>query len=214
MIEDNIRMLRQAAVATSSETFEVDKAWGIVAGNVDLVDNMAYKAIASNHQIKILFREHVILTDGKVDKKFDFIMFHGNSLKLKEFKEETQKHGGAYVQVSKTHLLNEPNLMVLVAPDDVIRNIVSIIEKSRISFAILQESQTTGFIDIDISNEVKLPNFIKSLFKPFYNANEVVLSTVLMSVEKKEAVNKVQSIATSNKVFVIDFRDIVTEDLS
>ena len=214
MIEDNIRMLRQAAMATSSETYEIDKSWGIVAGNVDLVDDMAYKAIASNHQIKILFREHVILTDGKVDKKFDFIMFHGNSLKLKEFKEETQKHGGAYVQVSKTHLLNEPNLMVLVAPDDVIRNIVSIIEKSRISFAILQESQTTGFIDIDISNEVKLPNFIKSLFKPFYNANEVVLSTVLMSVEKKEAVNKVQSIATSNKVFVIDFRDIVTEDLS
>ena len=214
MIEDNIRMLRQAAMATSSETYEIDKSWGIVAGNVDLVDDMAYKAIASNHQIKILFREHVILTDGKVDKKFDFIMFHGNSLKLKEFKEETQKHGGAYVQVSKTHLLNEPNLMVLVAPDDVIRNIVSIIEKSRISFAILQESQTTGFIDIDISNEVKLPNFIKSLFKPFYNANEVVLSTVLMTVDKKEAVNKVQSIATSNKVFVIDFRDIVTEDLS
>ena len=205
MIEDNIRMLRQAAVATSSETFEVDKAWGIVAGNVDLVDGMAYKAIASNHQIKILFREHVILTDGKVDKKFDFIMFYGNSIKLNEFKAETQKHGGAYVQVSKTHLLNEPNLMVLVAPDDVIRNI---------SFAILQESQTTGFIDIDISNEVKLPNFIKSLFKPFYNANEVVLSTVLLSVERKEAVNKVQSIATSNKVFVIDFRDIVTEDLS
>ena len=164
MIEDNIRMLRQAAVATSSETFEVDKAWGIVAGNVDLVDGMAYKAIASNHQIKILFREHVILTDGKVDKKFDFIMFYGNSIKLNEFK--------------------------------------------------LQESQTTGFIDIDISNEVKLPNFIKSLFKPFYNANEVVLSTVLLSVERKEAVNKVQSIATSNKVFVIDFRDIVTEDLS
>ena len=91
---------------------------------------------------------------------------------------------------------------------------MSTIEKSKISCAILQESQTTGFIDIDISNEVKLPNFIKSLFKPFYNANEVVLSTVLMSVEKKEAVNKVQSIATSNKVFVIDFRDIVTEDLS
>lgn len=212
MIEDNIRMLRQAAMATSSETYEIDKSWGIVAGNVDLVDNMAYKAIASNHQIKILFREHVILTDGKVDKKFDFIMFHGNSLKLKEFKEETQKHGGAYVQVSKTHLLNEPNLMVLVAPDDVIRNIVSIIEKSRISFAILQESQTTGFIDIDISNEVKLPNFIKSLFKPFYNANEVVLSTILISVDEEIFVKKVQSIATSNKIFVIDFKDIVTED--
>lgn len=212
MIEDNIRMLRQAAMATSIEDYEIEKAWGIVAGNVDLVDNMAYNAIASNHQIKILFREHVILTIGKMDKKFDFIMFHGNALKLKEFEKETLREGGAYVQVSKKHLSVEPNLMVLVAPDDVIRNIVSTIEKLKISFAILQESQTTGFIDIDISNEVKLPNFIKSLFKPFYNVNEVVLSTVLISVEKKEAVNKVQSIATSNKVFVIDFRDIVTED--
>ena len=214
MIEDNIRILRQAAMASSGVDCKIEKAWCVIAGNVDLVDGMAYKAIASNHQIKILFREHVILTNGKVDKKFDFIMFYGNSLKLNEFKAETQKHGGAYVQVSKTHLLNEPNLMVLVAPDDVIRNIVSVLGKSRISFAILQESQTTGFIDIDISNEVKLPNFIKSLFKPFYNANEVVLSTVLLSVEREEAVNKVQSIATSNKVFVIDFRDIVTEDLS
>ena len=214
MIEDNIRMLRQAAMATSIDDYEIEKAWGIVAGNVDLVDNMAYKAIASSHQIRILFREHVILTIGKMDKKFDFIMFHGNALKLKEFEDETRNGGGAYVQVSKKHLTTEPNLMVLVAPDDVIRNIVFTFEKLKISFAILQESQTTGFIDIDISNEVKLPNFIKSLFKPFYNANEVVLSTVLISVEKKEAVNRVQSIATSNKVFVIDFRDIVTEDES
>ena len=214
MIEDNIRMLRQAAMATSIDDYEIEKAWGIVAGNVDLVDNMAYKAIASSRQIRILFREHVILTIGKMDKKFDFIMFHGNALKLKEFEDETRNGGGAYVQVSKKHLTTEPNLMVLVAPDDVIRNIVFTFEKLKISFAILQESQTTGFIDIDISNEVKLPNFIKSLFKPFYNANEVVLSTVLISVEKKEAVNRVQSIATSNKVFVIDFRDIVTEDES
>ncbi len=102
--------------------------------------------------------------------------------------------------------------MILVAPDDVIRNVVSAIEKSKISISISQESQTTGFINIDISNEVKLPNFVKSVLKPFYNANEVVLSAILMSVEKEAMVNKVQSIATSNRVFVIDFRDIVTED--
>ena len=212
MIEDNIRMLRQAAMATSSETYEIDKSWGIVAGNVDLVDDMAYKAIASNHQVKILFREHVILTDGKIDKKFDFLMLHGNALSLNEFNSETKQNGGAYVQINEAHLSKEPNIMVLVAPDDVIRDIVSSIEKSKISFAILQESQTTGFIDIDLNNEVKLPNFIKSVLKPFYNANEVVLSTILISVEKESAVNKVQSIATSNRVFVIDFRDIVTED--
>ncbi|MBQ8016668.1 MAG: hypothetical protein IJ258_01035 [Methanobrevibacter sp.] len=212
MIEDNIRILRQAARVSSNNGYRIEKDWCIIAGNVDLVDDMAYKAIASNHKVKILFREHVILNEGKIDKKFDFIMLHGNALVLNEFKNETKQRGGAYVQVSKGHLTKEPNLMVLVAPDDVIRNIVSIIEKSKIQCAILQESQTTGFIDIDLNNEVKLPNFIKSFLKPFYNANEVVLSTILISIDKESDVNKVQSIATSNRVFVIDFRDIVTED--
>lgn len=212
MIEDNIRMLRQAARVSSNEDYEIQKDWCIIAGNVDLVDDMAYKAIASNHKVKILFREHVILNEGKFDKKFDFIMLHGNAFKLNEFKNETKQRGGAYIQVSRKYLSNEPNLMVLVAPDNVIRDIVSAIEKSKIPFAILQESQTTGFIDIDLNNEVKLPNFVKSFLKPFYNANEVVLSTILISVEKEGHVNKVQSIATSNRVFVIDFRDIVTED--
>ena len=173
---------------------------------------MAYRAIASNHKVKILFREHVILSDGKLDKKFDFIMLYGNLLSLNEFNDNAKKSGGSYIQVSRDKLSREPNLMVLVAPDNIIRNVVSTVEKSKVSFAILQESQTTGFIDIDLSNEVKLPNFIKSVLKPFYNANEVVLSAVLISVEHGSDVNKVQSIATSNKVFVIDFKDIVTED--
>lgn len=102
--------------------------------------------------------------------------------------------------------------MVLVAPDDMIKNLVYVLEKSKVSFAILQESQTTGFIDVDINSNVKLPNFIKSALKPLYNISDVVLSTVLISVEKDEDVEKVQSIATSNRIFVIDFKDIVTED--
>ena len=214
MIEDNIRILRQAAVVSSSKGNQVEKAWCVIAGNEELIDDVAYKAIASNHNIKILFREHVILKEGNIDKKFDFIMLHGNSLSLNDFERHVESAGGAYVRVSAQYLAKEPNLMVLVAPDDVIRDVVSVIEKSKISFAILQESQTTNFIEIDISNEVKLPNFIKSVLKPFYNANEVVLSTILISVEKEADVSKVQSIATSNKVFVIDFRDIVPEDKS
>ncbi len=212
MIEDNIRILRRAARITSDGEPKINRAWCIIAGNVKLVDDMAYKAIASNHQVKILFREHVVLNYGKIDKKFDFIMLNGNELILNDFKKDTLARGGSYIQVSRSYLSKEPNLMVLVGPDNIIRNVVSIIEKSKISLAILQESQTTGFIDIDLNNEVKLPNFIKSVLKPFYNANEVVLSAILISVENDSDVNKVQSIATSNRVFVIDFRDIVTED--
>ncbi len=212
MIEDNIRVLRQAARVSSNDNYRVEKSWCVIAGNVDVVDEMAYKAIASNHNVKILFREHVVLKEGKLDKKFDFIMLYGNALILNDFKSATQKRGGAFIQIARDQLTKEPNLMVLVAPDNVIKDTVSVIEKSKISFAILKESQTTTFIDIDINNEVKLPNFIKSALKPFYNANEIVLSTILMSVEKDGDVGKIQSIATSNKIFVIDFRDIVTED--
>ena len=101
MIEDNIRVLRQAAKVSSSSNYKIEKTWCVIAGNADLVDDMAYKAIASNHSVKILFREHVILNEGKLDKKFDFIMLYGNSIKFNEFKTETKKRGGAYVQVSR-----------------------------------------------------------------------------------------------------------------
>ena len=212
MIEDNIRVLRQAARVSSNSDYKIEKNWCVIAGNADLVDKIAYKAIASNHRVKILFREHVMLKDGKLDKKFDFIMLYGSSIVIHEFKKLAKQYGGAYVRILRKYLVEEPNLMVLVAPDNVIKKTVSVIEKSRISFAILQDSQTTGFIDVDLSNEVKLPNFIKSALKPFYNANEVVLSTILISVDKKEEIKKVQSIATSNRIFVIDFKDIVTEE--
>ena len=212
MIEDNIRVLRQAARITSNNDYEIEKSWCLIAGNTDLVDKIVYKAIASNHKVKILFREHVMLNEGKLDKKFDFIMIYGNSIYIDEFKKIANQYGGAYIRILRKHLTEEPNLMVFVAPDDVIKKTVSVIERSKVSFAILQDSQTTAFIDVDLSNDVKLPNFVKSALKPFYNANEVVLSTILISVDKEEEIKKVQSIATSNRICVIDIKDIVTEE--
>ncbi len=212
MIEDNIRVLRQAARVTTDSSFKIEKTWCVIAGNVDLIDEMAYKAILSNSNIKILFREHAILKDGKLDKKFDFLMLYGNSIVINEFKQYAANCGGAYVQIPRRYLSDEPNLMVLVAPDNVLKFAFSRIEKSKISFKILQKSQTTSFIDVDINNDVRLPNFIKSALKPFYNANEVVLTTVVVSVEKDSDVSRFQSVATSNKIFVIDFKDIVTEE--
>lgn len=211
MIED-IQALRQAARLSSSDNTDEEKVWCLFAGNSVLVDDLAYKAIGSKRSVKILFREHVILKDTRLNKKFDFIMLHGNSRKIDQFNKLCKQRGGASIKISSLYLNEEPNLMVLVAPDDMIKNLVYILEKSKISFAILQESQTTGFIDVDINSNVKLPKFIKSALKPLYNASDVVLSTVLISVEKNEDIERVQSIATSNRIFVIDFKDIVMED--
>ena len=212
MIEDNIRMLRQAARITSDDEPIDNNIWCVIAGNADLIDNIAYKAIASKDSVKILFREHVVLNEGKITKKYDFIMLYGNLRKIEEFGRIATTNGGAFIKVTHYYLNKEENLMVFVAPDDTIHEAVKIIEKSRTPFAILQESQTTGVIDVSINDSVKLPGFIKSALKPFYNANEVVLSTILISVENVKDVEKVQSIATSNKIFVIDFKDIITED--
>lgn len=212
MIEDNIRILRQAAMVKSTDKPIDDKVWCVIAGNVEFIDDVAYKAIASKNSVKILFREHVILNEGRLNKKFDFIMLYGNSRKIDEFGHFSNVKGGAFIKISHYYTNEESNLMVFVAPDDTIRESVKLIEKRRIPFAILQESQTTGYIEVDLNDSVKLPGFVKSALKPFYNANEIVLSTILISVENDKDVEKVQSIATSNKIFVIDFKDIITED--
>lgn len=211
MIED-IQALRQAARLTPKNEDRDEKIWCIAAGNIALIDDIAYKAIASKHSVKILFREHVVLTEKRLNKKFDFIMLYGDSRKINQFKEICNQRGGAFIQITHQYLNEEPNLMVLVAPDDMIKDLVYVLEKSKVSFAILQESQTTGFIDVDINPTVKLPNFIKTALKPLYNVSDVVLSTILISIEENKDIEKVQSIATSNRIFVIDFKDIVTED--
>ena len=138
-------------------------------------------------------------------------MLHGNSLKINEFKRISDEKGGSFIRISPRYLKEEPNLMILVAPDDAIRHTVSTIERSKIPFAILLESQTTGFIEVDLDPNVKLPGFIKSMLKPLYNVSDVVLSTILISVDEKKDIGKVQSVATSNKVFVIDFKDLKME---
>lgn len=212
MIEDNIQVLRQAArISSTDNKNNDDKVWCLIAGNVELVDDIAYKAIASKKSVKILFREHVVLKEDKVQKKFDFIMLYGNSLKIHEFKNFSREHGGAFIQITSQYLEDESNLMILVAPHDTIKHTVSEIEKSKISFSILLESQTTGFIEIDLNPDLKVPGFIKSMLRPFYNVSDVVLSTILISVDEKKNIGKVQSVATSNKVFVIDFKDLKME---
>ncbi len=207
MIEDNIQALRRIARITSGKDTAEDKVWCVIAGNVELIDDIVYKAIASNRSVKILFREHVIIDEDKLSKKFDFIMLYGTSFKIDELKKFCEEHGGAFIRITHSYLSNEPNLMVFIAPDNVIKNTVASMEKSKISLDILVESQTTAFIDVDFSSKVKLPKFIKKALRPIYVAGDVVLSAVLVSLENNEDIFKVQSIATSNKIFVIDFKD-------
>ncbi len=106
MIED-IQALRQAARLTPDNENQDEKVWCIAAGNVNLIDDIAYKAIASKHSVKILFREHVILKDKRLNKKFDFIMLYGNSRKINQFKRLCNQRGGAFIQITRHYLTEE-----------------------------------------------------------------------------------------------------------
>jgi len=206
MIEDKIQVLRQAAKVSSEQSSE--KLWCVVAGNDELVNDIAYAAIASKDRVKILFREHVTLKESYVHKKFDFIMLYGESEKIREISYDCKEEGGAYIQIAPFYVENEPNLMLLVAPDNAIKKFVGDSEIAKANFSLLLEDQTTGFIETDIQLSMKLPNFINDLLSPLFNMSDVVLSTILISIENEEDVMTIKKIATGNKIFVIDFKDI------
>ena len=83
MIED-IQALRQAARLTPDNENQDEKVWCIAAGNVNLIDDIAYKAIASKHSVKILFREHVILKDKRLILSC-YMVIQGKLINLKDF---------------------------------------------------------------------------------------------------------------------------------
>lgn len=217
MIEDSIRALREAARITDDDgnvhnpvnNEHPEKLWCVMAGNDQLIDDIAYDAISSRDKVKILFREHVTLEEDKIIRKFDFIMLYGEPNTIKKFSEDCKNGGGAYIQIPQNYIENKSNLMILVGPEDTIRKSVAKMERTRIQFGILLDDQTTGFIQTDIN--IKLPKFLKNTFNPLFNVSEVVLKTILISVDKDKDVDKVSDIATSDKIFVIDFKDIDME---
>ncbi|OQD58137.1 hypothetical protein MBBAR_28c00230 [Methanobrevibacter arboriphilus JCM 13429 = DSM 1125] len=207
MIEDKIQVLRKAAKVSNEQSS--DKLWCVAAGNEELVNNIAYTAIASKDRVKILFREHITLEESYVHKKFDFIMLYGDSDKIRELSYVCKENGGAYIQIAPFYVGNEPNLTLLVAPDDALKKLVGDAERNNSQFSILLEDQTTGFIETDLHLRINLPNFLQTMLAPLFNMSDVVLSTILISIENEEDIGKIRKIADKNNVFLIDFKDIV-----
>ena len=209
MIEDKIQVLRQAAKVSNEQSS--DQLWCVAAGNEELVNDIAYTAIASKDKVKILFREHITIEESYVHKKFDFIMLFGDADKIRELSYVCKENGGAYIQIAPFYVGNEPNLMLLVAPDDAIKKFVGAAERKSSQFSILLEDQTTGFIEADLQLSIKLPKFLQDMIAPLFNMSDVVLSTVLISIENEENVERVKKLAKDNNVFIIDFKDILNK---
>ena len=71
--------------------------------------DIAYKAIASKNSVKILFREHVVLNEGKITKKYDFIMLYGNFRMIEKFGNVSTSQGGSFIKVTHYYLNKEEN---------------------------------------------------------------------------------------------------------
>ena len=148
MIENKIKTLRQAAKVSTMQ--ESDEIWCVIAGNEEMVNNIAYAAITDKERVKILCREHITSKESFVTKKFDFIMLHGDINKIRDLSLMCKDNGGAYLKIAPYYVLNEPNLMLTVGPENAIKKFMGDCEKARIKLTYLIEDKTTGFIETDV----------------------------------------------------------------
>lgn len=209
MIESKIKVLRQAAQVSSTSS---GKIWCVAAGNEDTINSVAYEAIASKDKVKILFREHVSVKEAFVRKKFDLMMLYGDEAKIRDLSIICKENGGAFLKIAPYYVKNEPHLLLLVAPENLIKKFVGEAEKKKANLKLILEDKTTGFIEADVYLTEKLPKFIKDIIDPLFKVTDVVLTTLLISVSKEEDAEKIKEIAAHNNIFIVDFKEILEED--
>ncbi|MDD3984389.1 MAG: hypothetical protein PHY59_00495 [Methanobacterium sp.] len=209
MIEDTIKTLRQAAKVSTMQ--EADQIWCVIAGNEEMVNNIAYAAITEKDRVKILCREHIKRKDSFVTKKFDFIMLYGDINKVRDLSLMCKDNGGAYLKIAPYYVLNEPNLILAVGPENSVKKFMGDCEKARLKVNFLIEDKTTGFIETDVYITTMLPEFIRTAIDPLFKMADIALSTILLSTEE-ETTQKITEIAKINKIFVIEFNKILKEE--
>lgn len=209
MIENKIKTLRKAAKVSTMQ--DSDEIWCVIAGNEDMVNTIAYESILDKDRVSILFREHVTSRESFVTKKFDFIMLHGDTDKIRDLSLISKENGGAYLKIAPYYVKEEPNLVLIVGPEDNIKKFLGDVEKSSVEASFILEDKTTGFIESDVYITKWLPEFIRNITDPLFKMADVALSTVLMSSEEKY-MDKIKEIADSNKIFVIRFKDVIKEE--
>ena len=208
MIEERIQILRRAAQISTEDREE--KVWCVIAGNDRLVDDIAYNAITAKDRVQIIFRENVSITSKHSYKKFDCIMLKGETLKIRELKNKTHEEGGASLQITTTSLERQPNLLVVIGPEESMKRFVGQTSRQEVKIDILLEDHTTGFIKSE-PKSTKIPKFLKNFFNPIIESSEVILSVLLISVKDEGDIDKVKGISQENSLFGIDLKSTIQD---
>lgn len=209
MIENKIKILRRAAKVSTVQ--DSDEIWCVIAGNEEMVNNVAYAAIMDKDRVEVLCREHITTKESFVTKKFDFIMLYGDINKIRDLSLICKENGGAYLKIAPYYVKNEPNLFLTVGPENKIKKFVGDCEKEQMNLSFLIEDQTTGFIETDVYITDKLPTLIRNTIDPLFKMADVALSTLLISAPPDQ-IPKIKKIAKKNRLFIIDFNKILKED--
>jgi hypothetical protein len=209
MIENKIKTLRKAAKVSTMQ--DSDKIWCVIAGNEDMVNNIAYNAIIDKERVEILCREHIVTKESFVTKKFDFIMLYGDINKIRDLSLVCKENGGSYLKIAPYYMLNEPNLILVVGPENNIKKFIGDAENNKLKISFIIEDKTTGFIDTDVYITDWLPKFVRNVTDPLFKMADVALSTILISIEEGY-IEKIKEVARSNKIFVIEFNEMLKEE--
>ena len=210
MIEDRIQILRRAARISSRENNE--KVWCVIAGNDRLLDDIAYNAITAKDRTKILFRETITLEEKRTLKKYDCIMIKGEELKIRELTNYSNERGGASVQFTAELLKEKPNLLVLIGLEEQVIQFTGDCNRAKINIDYILEDHTTGFIKTEIKSGFRIPSFLKTTFTPILDG-DVVLTTLLISVEKDDDVAKVKKLSKNSTLFGIDLKNTIKNEI-
>ncbi len=209
MIENKIKTLRQAAKVSTIQ--DSDKIWCVIAGNEEMVNNVAYEAILNKDRVEVLFREHMTSRESFITKKFDFILLYGETSKIRDLSLISKENGGAYLKIAPYYIKEEPNLMLAVGPEDNVKKFLGDVEKSDVDASFLLEDKTTGFIESDVYITRWMPKFVRNVIDPLFKMADVALSTVLISTEEV-FIQRIIEIAKNNKIFAIRFKEILKEE--
>lgn len=64
-------------------------------------------------------------------KKFDFILLYGDINKIRELSLICKENGGSYLKIAPYYVINEPNLMLTVGPENSVKNSLGTVKRTR-----------------------------------------------------------------------------------
>ncbi|ADP77713.1 conserved hypothetical protein [Methanothermus fervidus DSM 2088] len=207
MIEDKIKLLRKAAQVSTTESAE--NVWCVIVGNKEVIDTIVYEVMSLKENVKILLKRKMKLNELFITRKFNLMVLYGEESQIRELSLICKEIGGLALKIAPYHVKNNSNLVLIVGLLPHVKKYIGKLEDKNIKFSIILREETSSFIDTDVRLLKYLPNFVKDILDPLFKVTDVLVSTILLSIDKKDF-EKIDEIK-SKDVFVLKFREIMGE---